>query len=102
MDRHDSPIFKQYRDKTPKSRALYERAKKAFPSGVTHDVRILRPYPLSIAGAQSSRKTDVDGNEYVDYFGGHGALLLGHNHPAVAEAVKKQLERFKNGKPEDR
>ena len=37
-------------------------------------------------------KWDVDGNEYVDYPGGHGALLLlGHNHPAVLEAVREQL-----------
>ena len=38
-------------------------------------------------------KWDVDGNEYVDYPGGHGALLLGHNHPAVLEAVREQLAR---------
>jgi glutamate-1-semialdehyde 2,1-aminomutase len=35
----------------------------------------------------------VDGNEYVDYFGGHGALILGHNHPAVVEAVTARTER---------
>ena len=39
------------------------------------------------------RKWDVDGNCYVDYFGGHGALLLGHCHPKVVEAVKQQMER---------
>ena len=41
--------------------------------------------------AAGSRKWDVDGNEYVDYAGGHGALLLGHNHPAVVESITKQL-----------
>ena len=82
-----------YLQKTPKSRALYERALGVFPSGVTHDVRFLKPYPISISHALGSHKWDVDGNEYVDYFGGHGSLILGHNHPAVVEAVKEQLSR---------
>jgi glutamate-1-semialdehyde 2,1-aminomutase len=49
------------------------------------------PYPVCAARAQGPRKWDVDGNEYVDYFGGHGALLLGHSHPAVVEAVQRQM-----------
>jgi glutamate-1-semialdehyde 2,1-aminomutase len=48
---------------------------------------------MYVARASGSRKWDVDGNEYVDYFGGHGALILGHNHPAVMEAVTAQLAR---------
>jgi len=42
--------------------------------------------------ASGSRKWDVDGNEYVDYLGGRGALILGHNHPAVVDAVIRQAE----------
>ena len=42
---------------------------------------------------EGPRKWDVDGNEYVDYVSGHGALLLGHSHPAIAEAVSKQMLR---------
>jgi glutamate-1-semialdehyde 2,1-aminomutase len=48
----------------------------------------LEPYGLYIDRANGPRKWDVDGNEYVDYFGGHGALLLGHNNPVVASAVQ--------------
>jgi glutamate-1-semialdehyde 2,1-aminomutase len=40
-----------------------------------------------------SRKWDVDGNEYVDYFGGHGALMLGHCHPQVTAAVAEQVQK---------
>ncbi len=80
-------------DKTPTSRSLYERAVRVLPSGVTHDTRYLQPHPIFVERAQGSRKWDVDGNEYVDYFGGHGALMLGHNHPVVTEAVREQLER---------
>ena len=55
--------------------------------------RKLDPYPLYVARAKGPLKWDVDGNQYVDYFGGHGALLLGHNHPAVLEAMHAQLDR---------
>ena len=86
-------IVDQYRAKTPGSERLFRRAARTFPSGVTHDTRHLNPYPLYVERAQGSRKCDVDGNEYVDYFGGHGALLLGHNHPQVLERVRSQLEK---------
>ena len=39
------------------------------------------PWPVYVERAQGARKWDVDGNEYIDYIGGHGALLLGHNRP---------------------
>ena len=58
-----------------------------------HDSRHLDPYPIYVNRAAGSRKWDVDGNEYVDYYGGHGALLLGHNHPSVMEAAHRQLDR---------
>ena len=43
--------------------------------------------------AQGSRKWDVDGNEVIDYKGGHGALILGHNHPDIVAAVTEQMTR---------
>ncbi len=87
------PIFNRYLAKTPTSRTLYERAVEIFPGGVTHDTRYLQPYPLYIKRAHGSHKVDVDGNQYVDYIGGHGALLLGHNDPFVIEAVQEQLAK---------
>ena len=89
--RTPSPIEEQLARQNPGSATLYERAKKIFPSGVTHDSRYLEPFPLYVTHAQGTHKWDVDGNEYVDYFGGHGALLLGHGHPAVVEAIQRQL-----------
>ncbi len=86
-------LIQKYMAQTPKSRALYQRARETFPSGVTHDTRYLMPYALFVARAQGARKWDVDGREYIDYFGGHGALILGHNHPQVTEAVRGQLAR---------
>ncbi|MBI1788019.1 MAG: aminotransferase class III-fold pyridoxal phosphate-dependent enzyme [Acidobacteria bacterium] len=88
-----SKILSTYAARTPSSARLQLRAIESFPSGVTHLGRYLQPHPLFVRRACGSRKWDADGHEYVDYFGGHGALLLGHNHPAVVEAVARQMER---------
>lgn len=87
------PLDRTRARKLAGSAAVYERAKKVLPSGVTHEMRFVQPFPIYIAGAQGSRKWDVDGNEYVDYIGGHGALILGHNHPTVTAAVTEQLQK---------
>ena len=89
--RTNSKIESEYRARTQQSAALYEQARQVIPAGLTHDSRTLLPYPIYATRAAGPRKWDVDGNEYVDYFGGHGALLLGHCHPAVVEAVTTQL-----------
>src|SRR4051794_22359595 len=87
----NSKIESEYRARTRRSAELYEEARKVIPAGLTHDSRTLLPYPIYAARAAGPLKWDVDGNEYVDYFGGHGALLLGHVHPAVVEAVQAQV-----------
>ncbi len=86
-------LVEQYTEALPTSRKLYERAQGIFPSGVTHDSRYLKPFPLYVVRAKGSRKWDVDGREYIDYWMGHGSLLLGHNHPEVEAAVHEQLSR---------
>ena len=91
-DRTNSKVEAEFRARTSKSAALYERARKVIPAGLTHDSRTLLPYPIYAARGQGPRKWDVDGNEYVDYFGGHGALLLGHSHPAVVDAITAQAK----------
>ena len=88
-----SNLIEAYRARTPSSRELHERAKQVLPSGVTHDSRYMEPHPIYVTHASGSHKWDVDGHEYVDYSGGHGALLLGHNHPHVMQAVSEQLSR---------
>ncbi len=90
---HTMTIEQEYIEKHPSSRARYERALKDFPSGVTHDVRYLKPFPIYIERAAGSKKWDLDGHELIDYTMGHGALLLGHAHPQVIEAVTAQVRR---------
>jgi len=75
------------------SAKLYEESLGIFPSGVTHDIRFLQPFPIFVERAEGSHKWDVDGNEYIDYVMGHGALFLGHAHPAITEAVIHQAQK---------
>ncbi len=84
-------ILSRYVESHPASAAIAIRARQVFPNGVTHDMRNTAPFPLYIARASGGRKWDVDGNEIVDYVMGHGALLLGHNHPQILDAIKAQL-----------
>jgi glutamate-1-semialdehyde 2,1-aminomutase len=86
-------ILERYEELHPNSRRLHEKAAKLFPDGVTHDIRYFPPFPIYADHAQGAYKWDVDDNRIVDYILGHGALLLGHNHQAVQEAVAWQLER---------
>jgi glutamate-1-semialdehyde 2,1-aminomutase len=83
----------QYIRQFPTSRRLFEEAKSLFPQGVTHDLRQLEPFPIYIDRAQGAHKWDVDGHELIDYWSGHGALLLGHCHPEVTAAVQAQAAR---------
>jgi len=86
-------ILEQYEALHQGSLRLYQRALRAFPDGVTHDIRYFAPFPVYVERAQGAHKWDLDGNEFIDYWIGHGALLLGHNHPAVVRAVSEQLGR---------
>ncbi|MGB9724762.1 MAG: aspartate aminotransferase family protein [Nitrososphaeria archaeon] len=73
------------------NRELYERAVKVIPAGVTRPFRFFEPYPFYARKAYGCRLVDVEGNEYVDYWMGHGALVLGHMPKCVVDAVKEQL-----------
>jgi glutamate-1-semialdehyde 2,1-aminomutase len=89
----NATLLSSYEAMTPGSARLSERAHAVLPSGLAHDARNFDPYPIYVTRAQGPLKWDVDGNCYVDYFGGHGALMLGHNHPKVMAAVHAALDR---------
>ena len=80
----------EYARANPRSQAEHERALKLFPSGLTHDARRQDPFPPCVTRAEGAYKWDVDGHRIVDYVTGHGALVAGHSHPAVVEAVRRQ------------
>jgi len=82
-----------YAEALPASQALYERAQKVFPDGVTHDNRRMQPFPIYVERAEGPYKWDADGNRTIDYWMGHGALLFGHNPPHIRDAVREQALR---------
>jgi glutamate-1-semialdehyde 2,1-aminomutase len=75
-----------------RSRQVMERARRVLPGGVDSPVRAYRAVggdPVVLASGAGAMVTDVDGNQYVDYVGSFGPLILGHAHPAVVAAVRE-------------
>ena len=80
-----------YRQRTPKSAALFERASAAMPLGVASSFQAYAPYPLFMTDARGSRITDADGNEYIDFDMAFGVLAAGHSHPLLAQALQHRV-----------
>lgn len=81
--------------KREKSQALFEKAKSYFPGGVNSPVRAFRSVggtPLFIERGKGSHIWDADGNEFIDYCGSWGPLILGHANEKVVNAIKKTVE----------
>ncbi|MCH8186164.1 MAG: aminotransferase class III-fold pyridoxal phosphate-dependent enzyme [Chloroflexi bacterium] len=88
-----SPIEQRFIDQHPGSRERHDSARDIFPNGVTHDARKQNPFQLYYTHASGAAKYDVDGNRILDYFPGHGALILGHSHPEIVAAVTDQMAK---------
>ena len=76
------------------SEALFERAKKHIPGGVNSPVRAFRSVggaPAFMVRGEGSRIYDADGNEFLDYIGSWGPMLLGHRFPAVIDSLRDTL-----------
>ncbi|WP_266079551.1 glutamate-1-semialdehyde 2,1-aminomutase [Haladaptatus caseinilyticus] len=75
-----------------RSRNLYDRALSVTPGGVNSPVRAVRPHPFFVERGDGAHVIDADGNRYLDYVGGYGPLLLGHDLPqSVQSALQSQL-----------
>jgi glutamate-1-semialdehyde 2,1-aminomutase len=77
----------------PGSAERHAIAKEIFPDGVTHDGRRLLPFPLYVTHGIGPHKWDVDGNRFIDYWTGHGSMILGHSHPEIVAAVASQIAK---------
>ena len=82
-----------YAAKRVRSTDWFERASRVLGGKVGHDLRYAEPLPMYIERGRGGRKWDVDGNEYVDFLMGNGALLLGHAAPEVLDAIAEVLDR---------
>ena len=76
-----------------KSRKLFSDAKKVIPSGVNSPVRYIEPYPFFVKRAKGSSLWDEDGNKYLDFCNGYGALLLGHTRREIINSVLTQMKK---------
>lgn len=77
-----------------KSEQLFEKAQKVIPGGVNSPVRAFKGVggtPVFIEKAEGAYITDSDGKRYIDYVGSWGPMVLGHNHPAIIDAVLKAV-----------
>ncbi len=79
---------------TSTSEQLFKRAQERIPGGVNSPVRAFKSVgrsPIFISRALGARMWDVDGNDYIDFVGSWGPMILGHGHPAVVEALQKAI-----------
>ena len=82
--------------KAIRSEALYKDAQRYIPGGVNSPARAwtaVGGQPIFISSGQGSRVRDADGNEYIDYVGSWGPLILGHAHPEVTSAIKEAVDK---------
>jgi glutamate-1-semialdehyde 2,1-aminomutase len=79
-----------------RSREAFERASRLIPGGVNSPARAFGAvggHPIFIARGEGARLFDLDGNDYLDYVGSWGPLILGHCHPRVVRAVEEALHK---------
>jgi glutamate-1-semialdehyde 2,1-aminomutase len=73
--------------RTPKSAQLYQRAARILPFGVVSSFQKMQPYPIYVTHGKGSHIWDQDGSEYLDFHCGFGAMVVGHAHPRIVEAI---------------
>jgi glutamate-1-semialdehyde 2,1-aminomutase len=79
--------------RTPGSAALYERALRTLPFGVVSSFQKMQPYPIYLSRGKGSHVWDQDGTEYLDFHCGFGAMVVGHAHPRIVEAIAEASSR---------
>ena len=82
-----------YRQRTSASLKANERARVSLPGGVPSSFQAYDPHPVVASHAYAGHLVDLDGNDYVDFNMGYGALFSGHSHPILAQALHEQIAR---------
>lgn len=90
-------MLEDYKARTKRSEELWKRATAIFPGGVNHNIRTFGmpacdAYPPYMSHGKGGHIWDVDGNEYIDWWMTHYSLILGHDNPAVKNAIRDQNE----------
>ena len=76
-----------YKSRTPASYALFTRAQKCLPAGISSDYQLFEPYPFYVDKSDKASIIDVDGNEMIDMHGGFGVTLFGYKHPLIIQTT---------------
>ena len=82
-------------NKIDKSKALFKEAEHLMPGGVNSPVRAfknIKGNPIFFEKAKGAYLYDADNNEYIDYIGSWGPMIMGHSNPVIVEAIKNQVE----------
>ncbi|MHA1405954.1 MAG: aspartate aminotransferase family protein [Candidatus Heimdallarchaeaceae archaeon] len=83
-------IVQKYEKMRPKSKELFNKAKKYLPGGGTRNITYFYPYPFYVTKGEGYYLEDVDGNKYIDVQNNMTVLLHGHAHPKVTKILQKQ------------
>ena len=86
-----TPIEERYINLHSKSAEFSAAARDIFPDGVTHDGRRQKPFPIYATHGIGPHKWDVDGNRIIDFWTGHGSMILGHSHPDIVSVLSDQI-----------
>ncbi len=79
-------------ERTPRSAAMYERARASLSGGVASSYQLRDPWPIYLESGGGATVTDVDGNRYWDFHNGFGSMVQGHAHPAIVRALHERAE----------
>ena len=93
LDELRQRIEGEYRRRTPRSRALHERAQAWLPGGDTRTGTLFAPYPTYMDRGAGNYLYDVDGNRLLDFTNNATSLIHGHAHPALVRAIQRQAAR---------
>src|SRR5256714_4157672 len=80
-------------ERTARSAAMFERARRTLSGGVAPSYQLRDPWPIYLVSGEGASVTGVDGNRYWDFHNGFGSMVQGHAHPAIVEAVRERVAR---------
>ena len=79
-------------ERTPRSAAMFERARASLSGGVASSYQLRDPWPIYLSSGAGPTVTDVDGNRYWDFHNGFGSMVQGHANPAIVQALRERAE----------
>ena len=93
LEKQLNTLVDDYIKRNPRSRLLFEEAHHSMPGGNTRTGVYFKPFPFYLDHGEGVMIHDIDGNSFLDFMNNNTALILGHAHPVVVEAVQKQVSR---------